>query len=75
MVRGRFRGLARPTVLARAAAAPKTTTLTVKLSAATVREVRKALGRGRKVTLVLTITATDASGNAATATRTVRLKR
>ncbi|MBW3653926.1 MAG: hypothetical protein KY433_10120 [Actinobacteria bacterium] len=46
-----------------------------KLSYAARRSIRRALARGRRITVKLTVTATDAAGNSRTLTRYVRLKR
>jgi subtilisin family serine protease len=50
-------------------------TLRVKLSQAARRAIRRALGRGRRITVKLTATTTDVSANSRTLTRHVELKR
>ena len=50
-------------------------TLRLKLSGKTLRAVRRALRRGKKVTATVTVIATDASGASSTAKRKIRLKR
>jgi hypothetical protein len=52
-----------------------TSTIQVKLGKKAVRALRKSLGRGRRVAVVLTLTGVDAGGNAATATKRVQLTR
>jgi glucose/arabinose dehydrogenase len=56
------------------AASGKVVTLRIKLSKKTMRAVRRALRRGKKVTATVTVIATDASG-ASSAKRKIRLKR
>lgn len=52
-----------------------TTSLRLKLSATALRAVRKALAKKRRVTASITVTATDAAGNATVRRRTVTLRR
>ncbi len=60
--------------ISRKAASGKVLTLRIKLSKKTMRAVRRAMRRGKKVTATITVVATDASG-ASSAKRKVRLKR
>jgi hypothetical protein len=56
------------------AASGKVVTLRIKLSKKTMRAVRRALRRGKKVIATVTVIATDATG-ASSAKRKIRLKR
>jgi glucose/arabinose dehydrogenase len=56
------------------AASGKVVTLRIKLSKKTMRAIRRAMRRGKKVTATVTVIATDANG-ASSAKRKVRLKR
>ena len=56
------------------AASGKVVTLRIKLSKKSMRAVRRALRRGKKVIATVTVIATDASG-ASSAKRKIRLKR
>ncbi|MBI5105429.1 MAG: hypothetical protein HZB46_10710, partial [Solirubrobacterales bacterium] len=56
-------------------AAGRTATLKLKLSATALAAVRRAWARHRKATAVLKLSARDAAGNAATATRRIALRR
>ena len=49
-------------------------TLRLKLSRKTLRAVRRALRRGKKVFATVTVIATDAAGSSSTAKRKIRLK-
>ena len=57
------------------AAAGRRVTLRLRLPRAAIPAVRRALARKKRVTARITVTATDAAGNRATARRTVRAKR
>jgi hypothetical protein len=54
-------------------ATPCTATLALKLTKKTYKQVRKALDNGKKVQAKVTVEATDAAGNEATAKRTIKL--
>jgi PKD repeat protein len=60
--------------VSRKAASGKVVTLRIKLNKKTMRAVRRALRRGKKVTATVTVVATDASG-ATSAKRKIRLKK
>jgi hypothetical protein len=59
----------------RSASSGKQVRLRLKLSGKTLRAVRRALRRGKKVIATVTVVATDVSGGTTTAKRKIRLKR
>jgi chitodextrinase len=72
---GRSSGLFKSSRASQALAAGKDATLRLRFSSRSLRSIRRALARGRRVLAKVTVRSNDAAGNVGSARATIRLKR